>query len=328
MKEVLTAVLIIVGALSAVVAAGLVALYFVVFYSPHKGQNDDLQLPPGIDYSPYGELPVNMIKGAMRESFETVEIVSEDGLRLRGRLYVRHPESAPLALGFHGYRGTPARDFSGGLISMLEAGFNVLLVEQRAHGRSAGHTITFGIKERRDCVRWAEYAAGRFGQAVPTVLFGISMGASTVLMASGEALPANVRWIVADCPYNAPEEIIKSVIAKMKLPAGFFYFFVNLSARIFGRFNPREITARDSVARTGIPVTIIHGREDGLVPCEMSAKIPGDNRNCERFVFDNADHGLSYLEDKARYERIVAEIFRRLGDQRTFCAGSFQGPGD
>ena len=315
LRNVLMTVAITAAALIVILAAGLAALYFVIFYSPHKGQNDDLQLPPGLDYSRYGDLPLKMIKGAAGEPYETVEIVSEDGLRLCGRLYMRHPAEAPLALAFHGYRGTPARDFSGGLISMLNAGFNVLLAEQRAHGRSAGHTITFGIKERRDCVLWAEYAAERFGPDVPTVLFGISMGASTVLMASGEGLPGTVRYIVADCPYNAPEEIIKSVITNMKLPAGVLWPFVDLSARIFGRFDLREITAGESVAKADVPIVIIHGGEDSLVPCGMSAEIPGDSGKCARYVFENADHGMSYLEDKARYEGIVADIFREITEE-------------
>ena len=315
LKTVFAIIAITAAALVVSAAACVAALYFVIFYSPHKGQNEDLKLPKGLDYGRYGDLPLRMIENASKIPFETVTITSEDGLELFGRLYLRCSGDAPLAIGFHGYRGTPARDFSGGLVSMLDAGFNVLLAEQRGHGRSGGHTITFGIKEHRDCVSWTEYAVKRFGPGVPIVLFGISMGASTVLMASGEGLPQSVRLIAADCPYNSPEAIIRSVISGMGLSAGFLWPFVNIAAKLPGRFDPGEITARESVARSDIPVVMIHGAQDSLVPCEMSAEICEGIGRCRRFLFENADHGMSYLEDKARYEGIVADIFREISEQ-------------
>ena len=87
-------------------------------------------------------------------------------------------------------------------------GYNVLLAEQRAHFRSGGHTITYGIRERRDVLSWVTYANSRFGTDRPIYLFGISMGAATVVMAADLDLPDNVRLICADCPYSSPKDII------------------------------------------------------------------------------------------------------------------------
>ncbi len=66
---------------------------------------------------------------------------------------------------------------------MLREGHNVLMIEERAHLESEGHTITFGIKERYDALDWIRYALQRFGEDTRIILVGISMGAATVLMA-------------------------------------------------------------------------------------------------------------------------------------------------
>ncbi|MBO4364325.1 MAG: hypothetical protein J5912_08100 [Clostridia bacterium] len=310
--KILTGVAITAGTAAVLFAALSAVMYFIVFFSPKKGQNVDLSIPDGANYKRYGDVPKNMIIEAASVPFESVETTSRDGTRLTGRLYVNHPQDAPLAICFHGYRGTPCRDFSGGLKSLIEAGNNVLLVNQRAHGTGGGHTITFGIKERLDCVDWVKYCTGRFGPDVKIVLFGISMGATTVLMACAEDLPDSVRWVVADCPFNAPKDIIKSVAAGMGLPAAALYVPIYCGARVFGRFDPDEVTAADGVRKSRVPVTVIHGEADSYVPCRMSEPFPELNPLCERFVFPHAEHGVSFLEDKERYERIVADICAKV----------------
>ena len=72
-------------------------------------------------------------------------------------------------------------------------GHNLLLIDERAHGRSEGRTITFGIQERWDVESWARFAVERFGADVQIILYGVSMGAATVLMAAGLDLPENVK---------------------------------------------------------------------------------------------------------------------------------------
>ncbi|MCR5694814.1 MAG: alpha/beta hydrolase [Clostridia bacterium] len=298
---------------AAVFAAFTAVSYFMVFYSPKKGQNDDANLPKEIDYTRYGTSAYDMVRAASSETYEELFITSRDGLKLRGRLYKRHGDHAPVAVGFHGYRGTPSRDFSGGLFSFLNMGCNVILAEQRGCGLSEGHTITFGIKERFDCVDWVKYAAELFpGSKI--ALFGISMGASTVLMASGDPeLPENVKLICADCPFNRPGDIIKSVTRSMKLPAELAYIPIYAGARIFGRFDPSETSAEENVKKAKVPVVVIHGLADTFVPCEMSECLAEANPLCRRYTFPDAQHGVSFLEDRERYERIIADAARECG---------------
>ena len=149
--------------------------------------------------------------------YELVSIVARDGVRLTGRYY-HQGDGAPLDIGFHGYRGSPVRDFSGGAKCSFEAGHNVLLVNERSQNGSEGRCITFGILEHQDCLEWIRYANERFDNP-DMIIVGVSMGAATILMAAGLDLPDNVRGIIADSPYSTPLDIICEVGKEMHIPA-------------------------------------------------------------------------------------------------------------
>ena len=173
--------------------------YHKAFYSPETRKEDIYVLPRGEQYEKERQRMLSLIREMDGIPYEPVYVTAYDGVRLFARYYhVR--DGAPLQIQFHGYRGSAMRDFCGGNKLARESGQNTLVVDQRAHGRSGGTTITFGIRERLDCRSWAEYARQRFGPDTPVFLSGVSMGAATVLMASELELPGNVAGIIADCP--------------------------------------------------------------------------------------------------------------------------------
>lgn len=299
----------------ALVGAVLCAAYVtfrIVFRSPNRTQNDDFCIPPSEQTEPLRDEIREMIRTLNAVPYERVGVTSFDGLRLNGRYYHKR-DGAPVAILFHGYRGTPSRDFSGGTQLYFAAGFNVLMIEERAHCTSEGHVITFGVKERRDCLTWIDYARGRFGSDVPILLCGISMGASTVLMASGPALPENVRGIIADAPFTSPKAIICKVCRDRKLSPKLVWPFLRLGARLFGRFDPKDADATEAVRNARIPILLIHGEDDRFVPCEMGRAIAAANPELvELHTFPDAGHGLSFLIDRPRYERITAAFLKRI----------------
>ena len=265
---------------------------------------------PYTDEGPYREL-ADKLRGwredLMRVPFEAVYIKAADGKRLYGRYY-HVADGAPLHIEFHCYKGEAFRDFSGGDPFARKQGYNTLLVDQRAHGESAGMTITFGVKERLDVLAWVNYAVDRFGKDTKIFLSGISMGAATVLMAADLPLPDNVVGIIADSPYSSPKEILMKVCGDMKMPVRFIYPFLWLGAFLFGHFRIRG-GAIESVGRARVPILILHGEGDGFVPCEMSAEIEKANpAMVRRYTFPGAGHGLSYGVDAPRYERLVKEF--------------------
>ncbi len=299
-------------------AAGVGALtvcgiFGYIFYSPLGKQNDDYHILAPVRTQEEYDRSVALIDAINARSYEPVEISSRDGLRLAGRYY-RTADGAPLAILCHGYRGTPSRDFCGGADLCLQSGFNVLLIEERAHCTSGGHTITFGVKERYDVLDWTEYAVKRFGKDTKILLAGISMGAATVLMASELGLPDNVRGILADCPYTSPAEIITEVGRSMKIPMKLALPLAELGARVLGGFSLRSADAAAAVRNAGVPILLIHGEADDFVPCGMSRVIAEANPALvERHTFPDAGHGLSYLVDTARYARLVEAFCKKIG---------------
>ena len=293
-------------ALAALFLGGAYHAYRISFFSPKKGR-DKRPSTSSPTYDPYRPEMKRLYEQLMGRECEIVTVQSHDGLILSGRYY--HVEDgSPLDICFHGYRSSWMTDFSGGSELSHQMGHNLLLIDQRAHGKSQGSTITFGLKERQDLLAWLQWANDRFGGDTPIFLYGISMGGATVLMAPQEQLPNNVRGIIADCPYSNAMEIILHVAKSMPIPLWLIKPFVILGAWIFGHFDIRETDARKEIAKTKIPVLIIHGEADGFVPAEMSDLVSCNPRYITRHTFPGADHGISYLVDPQRYRKIVMEF--------------------
>ena len=176
------------------------------------------------------------------------------------------------------------------------------MVDQRAHGESDGNVITFGIQEKYDCLDWVNYAVERFGPEVKIMLSGVSMGASTVLMASELDLPPQVVGISADCGYSSPEAIIRKVCRDMGISDKLGYPFVCLGARVFGGFSMKDGGAVEAVKHAKVPILIIHGEEDDFVPFSMAREIY-DACASEKYylAIKGAGHGLSFFCDFDTY---------------------------
>ena len=286
--------------------------YSIAFYSP-KRNRPTFETP--IHEAQYDAVAdhIHRISHIMSQySFEEITIPAFDSTSLYGRYY-HLKDGAPLQILFHGYRSHAFRDCAGGHALARKMGFNALVIDQRAQGNSGGHTITFGIKERRDCLKWVQYASERFGRDVPILLSGLSMGAATILMASDLDLPENVCCILADSPYSTPSAIIEKVAADRHYPVSLFKPFLHLSALLFGGFLLNLHTAKESVRHAKVPILLLHGEDDRLVPCSMSLEIAACCASRVQVVtFPGAGHGLCYITDPIRYERIILEFLRSI----------------
>lgn len=284
--------------------------YRVAFYSPPDREENIYDLPAGDQYDGKREVLHSCVRALSEVPFEEVHITSFDGKRLFGRYY-HHLDGAPVQIMFHGYRGSALRDFCGGAALARKLGHNALIVDQRAHGRSQGTAITFGVLERYDCQSWTRYVRKRFGD-VPIVLSGVSMGAATVLMATELDLPETVSAVLADCPYSSPREIIAKVAGEMGLPERPAAVCCALGALLYGHFRLGASSAESAVKKAKVPVLLIHGQEDRFVPCDMSRRISiacaGD---CEFYTFPNAAHGFSFMTDPQHYETLTISFLNR-----------------
>ena len=305
-------VLVIVLFILLLVAGICYGVYRFVLFAPMGDQNEPHHVPGGPQYQPYHAQMHRLIDELVDMPSERVYITSRDGLKLAGDWYPGQP-GRPVHICCHGYRGLGVRDFCGGAQSLLARGDGVLLIHERAQGDSQGHTMTFGIREREDVARWAEYCAERF-PGTPLFLHGISMGAATVLMTSALPLPAAVKGILADCPYDVPKDIIVLTAKKHAGPlAELLWPFLTIGAFLFGnglRF--KNVCCHEAVKHANVPILIIHGEDDRFVPAYMSEPIAAANPALvTRVTFPNAGHGMSYLMDTPRYQAMTEAFLNK-----------------
>lgn len=296
------------------VLAATIYCYRVGFYAPRKEKpkTDEVELPEGEIYEEYRaafERWAREVRAMPREDFY---ITSFDGLRLHGRYFECTPD-APIEIMFHGYRGSAERDLSGGVQRCFQLGHSALIVDQRCSGESEGRTITFGINEHKDCLKWIDFVLQRFGPDVKIILTGISMGAATVLMAAGTPLPKNIIAVIADCGYSTPKDIILLTIRKMGLPPKLSYPFVKLAAKVFGHFNLEETSPLEAVGRCKVPVFFIHGETDDFVPCCMTQQVY-DACASRKLLHKvpGAGHGLGYPADPEAYLAAARHFFSEI----------------
>ena len=223
------------------------------------------------------------------ENGEDVYIMS-DLFRLHGKLF-KNP-GTKYALVCHGYT-SKAKHMAGFVNKFHSLGYNVLAVDARAHGDSEGTKIGMGWVERFDVIEWINYIISLEPDA-QIILHGVSMGASTVLMASGEELPKNVKAIIADCGYTSEWDEFRQEADVLHIP---WFPVLNASSaisKIRDGYDFKQASAVEQVKKSHTPTLFIHGSEDELVPYGMLNELYSA-ANCEKEILtiQGAGHALS-----------------------------------
>ena len=307
----MTSIIIIAIILVAVVLITAYVCFRITFYvtKKQKTRTEEYPIPKGKVYEPWREKMIDWIKETRSLPCREFTIQSFDGLTLHGKFYEYKP-GATIELMIHGYRGNAERDLCGGVQRCFALGHSALVIDQRGSGKSQGNVITFGIREHRDCLKWIELLIETFGPDTKIILTGISMGASTVLMAAGQSLPKNVIGVLADCGYTSAKEIITLVIRMLKLPPKLAYPFVKLGALLYGGFRLEKDSAVSAMTRCKIPVIFYHGESDDFVPCYMSQQNYDACTSKKQLVtIPDAGHGLCYLVNPERYLSTLQSFF-------------------
>lgn len=242
---------------------------------------------------------------------ETIEITARDGEKLVGHLHTCENAKRTI-IAMHGWRSSWTKDF--GLISDFwhNNDCNVLYVEQRGQGSSGGNYMGFGLLERYDCLDWINWAKEKYDD-LPIYLFGVSMGASTVLMASGLELPENVHGIIADCGYTSPHAIWKHIVEN-----NLHFHYNGIRGAIANdickrkiRIGSKDYSCTDALKECKVPILFIHGTDDHFVPVEMTYENYQACASPKRlFIVHGAEHCLSYRVDKEGYEKAVENFWK------------------
>jgi len=244
---------------------------------------------------------------------EPVEVTASDGLTLRGKLYAP-PGADRLALCIHGYHCSGVINFGGILQYYLEHGWQVLLIDQRAHGKSDGTMIGFGTLERFDILSWLELCTARLGPDCPIVLHGISMGAATALMTTDLPLPPQVCGVIADCGYTNTwdqfDHVMRRRVGLLTTPG---LWLAEHWARRHVGCGLRDCDTTAALYCATVPVLFINGDADTFVPPHMTE----DNYNAYasfkmKYICPGAAHGAAWSKDPPAYIEAMEAFFAAI----------------
>ena len=270
-------------------------------------------LPPGAGEpaTPLSEGPRRLLRDSrlwLEENRDVLQprILSRDGISLHARFLPAL--SHRWALCVHGYRDS-SLDMGFYAAHYADLGWNVLLPDLRGHGLSRGDYVGMGWPDRLDLIDWLTWILHRDPHA-QILLHGVSMGASAVLMATGEKLPPQVKAAVSDCAYTSAREQLRHVgkhQMKLPLPAPLLLSSLGVVGRMKTGYWLRQADALKQVAKSATPTLFIHGTEDHFVPTEMSRRLcqAAGCREKSLLLVPGAGHALSAPTDPVLYWETV-----------------------
>lgn len=237
------------------------------------------------------------------QNFETWEMKSFDDLTLKAYFLEAEKPTNKTVLLVHGYLG---RATDMGLYAQYyaeELGYDVVTLDLRGHGESEGDYIGFGWHERLDIVDWVEFVIDKLGSETEIVLHGVSMGASAVLMASGEEVPDNVKAIVADSPYSSVYDLFQYQMKRMyHLPAFPILPSTSLVTQMRAGYSFQEASALEQVKKATVPILYIHGYDDTFVPVEMAKELYENTKSeAQLWLVEKAKHVEAFALEKDHY---------------------------
>lgn len=294
--------------LLALVILFLLLEYYIfkrVFYSPQKGQNSEYNLVREINIDDVKERATKLVNELLKIPAEDLYTTSYDKLKLHAYFY-RCESSDEYVVFFHGFRRTARRSYAGRAMDMMAAHKNVILVDQRAHGLSEGHHLTFGKKEQYDVVSWVNYIKKTFGENVKITILGVSMGGTAVLGAS-DKIDERVK-IIADAPYISVKDVVYKTIAKLKFNPKVLFPLVEIACILYCHTS-LECDVSRNIEKSKNKILIIHGSEDTIVNYKTTEEIYLKNKDHVQYeLFEGVGHGLAYLKDTEKYQKVMSDF--------------------
>lgn len=249
-------------------------------------------------FKPFRELP-----------FESADIISFDGLRLHADFLRGEPGTKVTMIFCHGYKSEAAFDFAAMYDFYRSLGYNLVYLNMRAHGKSGGKYIGFGVLDRFDVQSWAKKVAELFPDT-SIFLHGMSMGAASILQSANLELDPAVCGIIADCGFSSTNEVFRNLVGGLyHLPATPFVDIFEAVNRMTAGYGFTDADSVRSMEKSRLPLAYICGDCDRYVPLDMAMRI---YNACVQdkvlLIAEGAGHAASFMTENEKYKNLITEF--------------------
>ncbi len=236
---------------------------------------------------------------ALKDTF----IIGNGKKRLHAYFIAANHPTAKTAVIVHGYTDNAIRMLMIGHLYNHELNYNVLLPDLQAHGRSEGNIIQMGWKDRLDVMQWIDVTKGIYGDSIRIVVHGISMGAATTMMVSGEKLPTNVKCFIEDCGYTSVWEEFSQELKKLyHLPKFPIMYTTNLLCELKNGWSFKDASPLNQIKKCHLPMFFIHGDADTYVPTWMVYPLyNAKSAPKDLWIVPGAEHAKAYKQNPKMY---------------------------
>ena len=247
-----------------------------------------------------------LIKAFNELSFEEVTIRSFDNLTLYG--YLLRGNKKEVVICVHGYKSAMEFDYCDKVKIYQDRGSTVLLLNDRAHGKSEGDYLGFSEHDKRDVARWVDFINDIYPDA-KIYLHGVSMGGATVIHCANMNLK-NVCGIIDDCGFdsivNISKYLMKDIYHLSYFPFGDLAWMWSV---IITGISFNTSMGEECVRNSSVPILFIHGKEDHYVPCRMSEMMyEACTTPKELHIIENCGHAASYMMAPKEYTDAVNRL--------------------
>ena len=244
-------------------------------------------------------------------NYEDLFIDSFDGLKLHGIKIINSHVTNKWIIAVHGYNRNSMK-MCGRIRNFYTMGYNLIIPDLRGHGKSEGKYIGMGWHDRKDLLKWIDYIISE-DENCEIILYGVSMGASTVMMTCGEELKNNVKAAIEDCGYTSVWDQFAYILKlKFNLPQFPIMHIANIIVRIRAKYDIKEASCIKQLAKAKIPILFIHGDKDTFVPFYMLKKVY-DSAKCEKqmLIIEGAGHSRSNKVNPNLYWKTINDFLEK-----------------
>lgn len=262
-------------------------------------------------------LEAQLEEGIRTKGWRNVSIHSRLGYILKGTYLPAATPSNKTVVFLHGVAGSRLMGLWYAPL-YLGHGYNVLIYDSRASGKSGGDSISWGYYERQDLDQWLDWLEELHPNGTLGV-HGVSMGAATALMhAELNENSKRVKFYIADSAYTDLEQLFTQEIndaAYLHHPLWITLLlkYSSVVAQWKADFRYENVSPVHSVANVTTPILYLHGEADPLVPADMCNKLYQATQGYrEKYIFPGDKHAMAIFNHRTEYQRILLHFIQTV----------------